>query len=114
MASFVERVVGAARLDIRTYEEVEADASATPQAMGVVVLVALASGIGALSTGGTGVVGSVVAALVGWAAWAAVIWLIGTELLPEGKRRCCRSGSGAGAALEICPIAPPSKPSSMR
>ena len=87
MASFVERVVGAARLDVRTYEEVEADTTATPQAMGVVVLVALASGIGALSTGGTGVVGSVVGALIGWAAWAAVIWVVGAKLLPEPQTR---------------------------
>jgi hypothetical protein len=83
MASFVDRVVGAARLDIATYEEVEADPTATPQAMGVVALAALSAGIGALTTGGTGVVGSLVGALVGWAAWAAVIWLIGTKLLPE-------------------------------
>jgi len=83
MASFVDRVLGAARLDIATYEEVEADATATPQAMGVVALAALSAGIGAVTTGGTGVVGSLVGALVGWAAWAAVIWLIGTKLLPE-------------------------------
>ena len=30
MASFVERVVGAARLDVRTYEEVEADVHKEP------------------------------------------------------------------------------------
>ena len=45
MASFVDRVLGAARLDVRTYEEVEADTTATPQAMGVVALAALASGV---------------------------------------------------------------------
>ena len=83
MASFVDRVVGAARLDVQTYEEVEADKTATPQAMGVVVLVALASGVGALTSGGTGIVAGLVGALVGWAAWAAVIWFIGTKLLPE-------------------------------
>ena len=83
MASFVDRVVGAARLDIQTYEEVEHDTTATPQAMGVVVLVAVASGLGALTSGGTGVVGTLVGALIGWVAWAALIWLIGTKLLPE-------------------------------
>jgi hypothetical protein len=87
MASFFDRVVGAARLDTATYEEVEADTSATPQAMGVVVLAALASGLGAASTGGTGVVGTVVGALVGWGAWAAVIWVIGAKLLPEPQTR---------------------------
>jgi hypothetical protein len=83
MASFVDRVVGAARLDVRTYEEVEADSTATPQAMGVVALVALASGVGVMGTGGTGVVATVAGALVGWVVWASLIWLIGTQLLPE-------------------------------
>ena len=87
MASFVDRVVGAARLDVRTYEEVEADSTATPQAMGVVALVALASGVGVMGTGGTGVVATVVGALVGWAVWASLIWLIGTQLLPEPQTR---------------------------
>jgi hypothetical protein len=75
MASFVDRVLGAARLDIATYEEVEADKT--------VALAALSAGIGAVTTGGTGVVGSLVGALIGWAAWAAVIWVIGTKVLPE-------------------------------
>jgi len=87
MASFVDRVVGAARLDVRTYEEVEADTTATPQAMGVVVLAALASGIGVATTGVTTVVGTVVGALVGWVVWAGLIWLIGTNLLPEPGTR---------------------------
>jgi hypothetical protein len=87
MASFVDRVLGAARLDVATYEEVEADTTATPQAMGVVVLAALSAGIGAVTSGGTGVVGSLVGALIGWGAWAAVVWFIGTKLLPEPQTR---------------------------
>ena len=38
MASFTQRMIGAAKLDVHTYEEVEADRTATGQAMGVVVL----------------------------------------------------------------------------
>jgi hypothetical protein len=87
MASFVERVVGAARLDVRTYEEVEVDTTATPQAMGVVALAALAGGVGVAKTGGTGVVVTVVGGLVGWVVWAALIWLVGTNLLPESRTR---------------------------
>jgi hypothetical protein len=83
MASFVDRVIGAARLDAQTYEDVEADTTATPQAMGVVVLAALSAGVGGLTSGSTGVVFGLVGALLGWVAWAAVIWLIGTKLLPE-------------------------------
>jgi hypothetical protein len=88
MASFMERVVGAARLDVQTYEEVEADTTATPQAMGVVALAALASGVGVVgAAGGTGVVATVVGSLVGWVVWAALIWLVGANLLPEPQTR---------------------------
>ena len=51
MASFVERVVGAARLDARVYEEVEADPTAMGQAMAVVAAAALASGVGSIGSG---------------------------------------------------------------
>ena len=87
MASFVNRVVGAARLDVRTYEEVEADTTATPQAMGVVALAALAGGVGVASAGGAGVVATVFGSLVGWVVWAALIWIVGAKLLPESRTR---------------------------
>ena len=83
MASFVERVVGAARLDARTYEEVEADTTAMGQAMAVVAASALAAGVGSISSGATGAVAAVVGAVVGWFLWAVVTWLVGTKLLPE-------------------------------
>ena len=83
MASFVERVVGAARLDARTYEEVEADPTAMGQAMAVVAASALAAGVGSISSGATGVVAAVVGGIVGWFLWAVVTWLVGTKLLPE-------------------------------
>ena len=83
MASFVERVVGAARLDAKTYEEVEADPTAMGQAMAVVAAAALAAGVGSISSGATGVVAAVVGGIVGWFLWAVVTWLVGTKLLPE-------------------------------
>ena len=90
MASFTERMIGAARLDSQIYEEVEADTGATGQAMGVVLLSSLAGGIGAagLGPGGLGgfVVGSV-AALIGWVTWAFLTYIIGTRLLAEPQTR---------------------------
>ena len=83
MASLVERVVGAARLDARTYEEIEADPTALGQAMAVVAASALAAGVGSLGSGATGVVAAVVGGIVGWFLWAVVTWLVGTKLLPE-------------------------------
>ena len=85
MQSFVQRMIGAAKLDVATYEEVEHDRSATAQAAAVVILSSLAAGIGALGQG-FGIqflVITALAALVGWLIWAAIIWLIGTKMLPQ-------------------------------
>jgi hypothetical protein len=83
MASFVARMVGAARLDPATYEEVEADKTATGQAMGVVALSSLAAGIGGLGAGEQGFLGGLIVGLMGWVIWAFLTWIIGTKLLPE-------------------------------
>ena len=48
----LERMIRAARLSPQLYEEVEADTGATSQAMMVVVLVAVATGIGTTGAGG--------------------------------------------------------------
>lgn len=87
-SSFVERVIGAARLDVNTYEEVEADTSALGQAMAVVVMASVAAGIGSLRDGGIkGLVMATVAALVGWFIWAGLTYLIGTKILPEPQTK---------------------------
>ena len=84
MASLGERLIGAAKLDVSTYEEVEADTSATPQAMIVVLLSALAAGIGSIGDSGIkGMLAITVGALVGWFIWAGLTYLIGTKMLPE-------------------------------
>jgi hypothetical protein len=83
MASLTERMLGAAKLDAATYEEVEADTTATPQAMLVVVLANLAAGIGALrELGFAGLLVTTLIALIGWYAWAFVVYLVGTRFLP--------------------------------
>lgn len=83
MATFVERIVGAAKLDVNTYEEVEADAGAMGQASTVVVLSSLAAGIGALRDAGlVGLVIASVGALIGWVLWALVAYVVGTKILP--------------------------------
>ena len=85
MSSFKDRMIGAAKLKAEVYEEVEADKSATRQAMTVVVLAALATGIAFLGVGGADVVDvvlSVVLALLGWALLAWITYLVGTRLFP--------------------------------
>lgn len=80
--TFVERMLGAAKLDSKVYEEVEADRTATPQAVGVVILASVAGGIG-LGEGVRGLVFGTVAGLLGWLVWAWLIYFIGTRWLPE-------------------------------
>ena len=90
MASFTERMIGAAKLDVRVYEAVEADTGATGQAMGVVLLSSLAGGIGTLGLGAGGLGGVVVGglvALLGWVTWAFLTYIIGTRLLAEPQTR---------------------------
>lgn len=78
--SLVDRMRGAAMLDVATYEEVEADESAMGQAVVVVAVVAVAGAIGGSGHGSGGVIGGVIGAVFGWLAWAAVTWIIGTRL----------------------------------
>ena len=86
MQSLTERMIGAAKLQVPTYEEVEHDRGATGQAALIVVLASLAAGIGAIGGGGIGyLLLNAVAALLGWLIWAALIWAIGTKLLPEAQ-----------------------------
>ena len=83
MASLTERMIGAAKLDAATYEEVEADASATPQAMLVVVLANLAAGVAVLRVVGIGgLLVATLASLVGWYIWAFITYFVGTRFLP--------------------------------
>jgi len=79
--SMTDRMIGAARLDVSVYEEVEADSTATGQAAGVVAIVALCSAIGGIGGGAQGVFSGLIAALVGWAIWAGVTYLIGDKVL---------------------------------
>lgn len=88
MTSFVQRMIGAAKLDVKIYEEVEADKGALGQALGVVLIASLAAGIGTLSRAGvSGLVIGLIAALVGWFIWAFLTYLIGTKLLPEPQTK---------------------------
>jgi hypothetical protein len=83
MSSFGERVVGALKVRAATFEEVEHDPSATWQAAAVVLLASVATAIGWSSTGGEfAIVRSMIGAIVGWGFSAALIWLIGTKMLP--------------------------------
>ena len=88
MARLQDRIVRAARLDVQLYEEVEADPTAMGQATGVVVLSALAAGIGNFAEGGlAGLVGGTLLALLAWYVWAYLTYFIGTRLLAEPQTK---------------------------
>jgi hypothetical protein len=78
----------AARLDIGLYNEVEADLNATNQALTVVVITALAGGIGAALGSAIagqpsgvvgGLIGGIIAELLGWLVWSWVMYFVGTR-----------------------------------
>lgn len=78
--SFVERVLGALRLDAATFEEIEHDRSALGQSAAVVVLGGIAAAIGAAGQGG-GAFGAVIGAILGWAISSAFVWVVGVFFL---------------------------------
>ena len=87
----IGRMLGAARLSVDTYEEVEKDRGATIQALLVVIVVTVASVAGELLANreevevvralGVGIVRGVVS----WAVWALVIWIVGAMILRTEK-----------------------------
>ena len=79
---FAQRCIGAALFQPDVYEEVEADRGANAQAALVVVLSAVAAGLGTIANhGATGVLWYTGAALASWYVWAAIAYWIGTRLL---------------------------------
>jgi hypothetical protein len=87
MTTFIGRLIGAMVLDVDTFETVEADRSSTAEAMAVVLMSAVATGIGARGFGATtSVIPAIaVASLLAWAAWALLTYEIGVRLLPTSE-----------------------------
>ncbi len=79
----IQRMIGASLLRTATYEQVEGDKSATTQALLVVVLVAVATGVATLGTkvNALGIVLGILVALVGWAVLAWLTYVIGATVL---------------------------------
>ena len=88
MVGFLARMLRAALLDTTLYEEVEADTRATRQAVVVVFLSSLASGLGSGAREGLkGVVIHTLVVLIAWYMWAYLSYFIGTTFLPEAQTR---------------------------
>ena len=87
--SLVNRMIRAAKLEVNLYEEVEADSTATSQALIAVIVVSLATGIGAgiagiATMGGLGffwgLLTGLAASLVGWLIWSYLAYILGTRI----------------------------------
>ena len=90
--TFVQRLIGAAACDVAIYEDVERDRGATTQAFVVVLLSSIAGGLGFSGlTGGPIDLGTIlslsIVALMAWAAWALLTYVIGVHLLGEPQTR---------------------------
>jgi hypothetical protein len=79
--TIVDRMIGAARLDVPTYEEVEHDESLTAQAALVVAIAAVARALGGLDGGSAHILSGLMTALSMWLVWAGITYLIGDKLL---------------------------------
>jgi hypothetical protein len=84
MASLGERMIGAMKADVRTFEEIEADPNAMGQAVTVIVIAGVAALIGDIFRAGpfAGIVALIVS-IIGYAIWTVLVVLIGTKLMPE-------------------------------
>jgi hypothetical protein len=90
MVRYFRRLAGAILLDVRAYEEVEADSRATLHACITVILCCLSAGVGARGFAGAGagsmsVLPLTAMALVGWASWSLLTFEIGARLLPGAR-----------------------------
>jgi hypothetical protein len=87
--TLARRFYGSLRLDAATYEDVEADPSASPQALAIVLAFSAAAAIGfagrAPEVGA--MVGAALAALAGWLSWAAIVAYLGAHVFPEPQTR---------------------------
>jgi Yip1 domain len=82
--TFGDRVVGAMKLDPSAFEDVERDSTAMGQAVGVIVLAAVAEGIGWIFYGGlTGIVTTALMSIIAFLIWSLIVWLVGTKVMPE-------------------------------
>ena len=88
--ALTDQMVRASKLEVPFYEEVERDVNQTTNALTVVVITAVAAGVSATISGvihgaGTGpilvgLIGGIIAAVIGWAVWCGIVYFVGTSL----------------------------------
>jgi hypothetical protein len=80
MMNLADKMIRAAKLDVRLYEEVEKNSEATKEAFLVVLIGAICNGIGSIGVlGAKGIIAGLISAIIGWVLWSIVI-LIGAKV----------------------------------
>jgi hypothetical protein len=118
----LDRMVRAAKLDVSLYEEVEKDAAATNQALLVVLITSICSGIGTaigghMRSGPEGfIIGffvGIISTLFGWLIWSFITYFVGTRVFkgPQteatyGQLLRCIGFSNSPQALAILSFIP--------
>jgi uncharacterized membrane protein len=84
MADLTGRMIGAAKADVKTLTEIEADPNAFNQAVIVILIAGVSALVGNIFRAGivAGIIG-LVGELVGYFLFAFLVFLIGTKLMPE-------------------------------
>jgi hypothetical protein len=112
MNNYIDRIIRAIKLDGSLYAEVAADRNSLGQAIGIVALSSLASGMG-LSKGGVEIVSIMILVFVVWWVWSLIAYTIGTRLLAESQTHVDYLGllravgfAHAPGILQICGLIP--------
>jgi len=87
MVGLLARMVGAACFNAQSYEDVEADPSATLPAIAVVVVSSIAAAIGAGAFDLRSIAGLLTAAILSWMIWVLLTLFIGTQILKRPETR---------------------------
>jgi hypothetical protein len=83
MRTLLKRMIGAARLDPRTYEQVEADPGSTTGAVFTAVVASFAAAVGTRTGTFSGLISGTMALLMIWAIWVGLTYIIGTRVFSE-------------------------------
>jgi hypothetical protein len=82
MTKLLKRMMGAARLDTKTYEQVEADSESTGSAIAVVFIASVGAAIGTGITNPVSIVSATLAAFLTWVVWVFLTLAIGKWIMP--------------------------------
>jgi hypothetical protein len=83
MKTLLKRMMGAARFDETTYEQVEADSGSTGSAILVVLIASIAAAVGLGMTDPVGIFSATLGALLTWLVWIGLTLFIGKWIMPD-------------------------------